>query len=137
MPTDISIDAFDHLGVVEAFGSVGIRKEGLTIRTVTADIGAPGFVNAILTQHLSNRRNGAELCITNVADVYRTLRGEGVPAVLVTPWGSRTCTKFATCCCAIGCAAGRRVRWPFYTFAFNIRKNIGFTARCPFGKWTI
>lgn len=85
VPTDISIDAFDHLGVVEAFGSVGIRKEGLTIRTVTADIGAPGFVNAILTQHLSNRRNGAELCITNVADVYRTLRGEGVPAVLVTP----------------------------------------------------
>ena len=85
MPTDISIDSFDHLSAVEALTSVGIPKERVTIRTVTADIGRPGFVNAILMQHLSNHRDGAQLCITNVTDVHRTLRKKGVPTTLITP----------------------------------------------------
>lgn len=85
VPSDISVDGFDHAAVVEALASVGIDEEGLTIRTVTADISAPGFVNAILLQHLSNWRDGAQLCITNVADVCRRLRAQSVPAVLVKP----------------------------------------------------
>lgn len=85
VPTDISIDSFDHLSAVEALTSVGIPKERVTIRTVTADIGRPGFVNAILTQHLSNHRDGAQLCITNVTDVHRTLLKKGVPTTLITP----------------------------------------------------
>ena len=85
VPTNISIDKPDHTSVVEALSSVGISKQRLTIRRVTADTDRPGSVNAILTQHISNYKDGAQLCITNVTDVYRSLCRQGVPATLTSP----------------------------------------------------
>ncbi len=84
-PTNISIDAFDHASIVEAFHSVGIPKEKLTIRMVTADASQDGLVNATLAQHLENYQSGAELCITNVTDVYRSLCDLNVPATVISP----------------------------------------------------
>jgi hypothetical protein len=85
LPTNISIDTFDHASTVEAFRTVGVSEERLTIHVVTADPGQDGLVNTTLAQHLEHYRNGAQLCITNVTDVYRSLLKLNIPATVISP----------------------------------------------------
>ncbi len=84
-PTNISIDTFDRTSTLEAFRTVGIPEEHLTIHTVTSDSGQSEMVNDILAQHVERHQNGAELCITNVTDVYRSLLAQNIPATIINP----------------------------------------------------
>lgn len=84
-PTNISIDAFDRRSVVEAFRTIGVPEKDLTIHTVTADAGQDGMVNDTLAQHLKHCEDGAQLCVTNVTDIYLSLVRMNIPATLISP----------------------------------------------------
>ena len=84
-PTNISIDAFDRRSVVEAFKTIGVPEEDLTIRTVTVDAGQDGMVNDALAQHLKHYEDGAQLCVTNVTDIYLSLVRMNIPATIISP----------------------------------------------------
>lgn len=86
-PTNVSIDTFDCQATAEALLTVGIPRDRLMLRpvTVAAEGDTKGFVKATLAQHLANYEDGAQLCVTNVTDVYNSLLSHNVPAALINP----------------------------------------------------
>lgn len=84
-PKHISIDSVDQASAVDALCTVGIPKEQLVVRSVITSAGQKGLVNATLEQHIKNFENGAQLCITNVTDVYHSLRRLDIPATIISP----------------------------------------------------
>lgn len=84
-PSMISIDSFDRASALEAFQTVGIPESELTIFTVASDAKPEDLVNATLAGHLRNHAHGAELCITNITDVCRSLNQRGIPSVVINP----------------------------------------------------
>ena len=85
LPGSLSVDYFDAETVRAALHSVGLDTERMNIRVVTVPTGHDGLVDATLEQHVSNHAAGAELCVTNITDVYRSLLGRGIPATLINP----------------------------------------------------
>ncbi len=84
-PINISIDAIDRATAVKAFQSVGIPEERLTINVVSTNLGQSELVNTTLAQHLKHYQKGAQLCITNITDVYRSLLELNVPVTVINP----------------------------------------------------
>ena len=84
-PSKISIDTFDRGSALDAFTSVGIPEEELTIYTVATDPAQEDLVNATLAGHLKNYDLGAELCITDITDICQSLNSQGIPSVVINP----------------------------------------------------
>ncbi len=84
-PTNISVDTFDRSSTVEAFRTLGLPEDDLTIHAVTTDSGQDGMVNDTLAQHLRHCQDGAQLCVTNVTDVYLSLLKMNIPATVISP----------------------------------------------------
>lgn len=84
-PTKLSIDTFDRALALEAFQTVGIPEDALTIYTVAHDSSQDDVVNATLAGHLRNCALGADLCITNITDVCRSLNSRNLPCVVINP----------------------------------------------------
>lgn len=84
-PTKLSMDTFDRTSALEAFSTVGIPESELIIYTVAKDPAQEDVVNATLAGHLKNYALGAELCITNITDICRSLTSRGIPCVVINP----------------------------------------------------
>lgn len=85
IPTNISIDTMDKETALEAFRTVDIPENHLTLHMVTARPGQDKFVNKTLEQHIVHHANGALLCVTNITDVYHSLHELGIPAAIINP----------------------------------------------------
>lgn len=84
-PSKISIDSFDQSSTLSVLSAVGIPENELAIYSVSHDPTKGDMVNEILAGHLRNRDHGAELCITNITDVGRSLTSQNVPCVVINP----------------------------------------------------
>lgn len=84
-PTKLSIDTFDRTSALDAFATVDLPEDRLTVYTVANDPAQEDLVNTTLAGHLKNYALGAELCITNITDVCRSLNNKGIPSVVINP----------------------------------------------------
>lgn len=82
----VSVDTLGFETVTRAYESLHIPAESTHFRIISVDTASSHFVNAVAQTHRENYLSGKySVCVTNIRNVWDTLRGENIPCVLMTP----------------------------------------------------